>query len=144
MKNKLRDFRLNKSEQFRQVFKAGTRLSSGGLVLRFAPSPDGIHRISYIIRKKNFKLAVHRNRIRRQLRESFRQNQMKVSSPMWFIFDYQPEIKNMVEESLFQRAKELFEKVDKKALKKFSQHPNFVNHSANTDHGIQNSKETKL
>lgn len=119
------------------MFKAGTRLSSGSLVLRFVPSPDGVNRISYILRKKSLKLAVHRNLVRRQLREAFRVNQMPIERPMWFIFDYQPKQKNVVEDGLYQLASELLGKSNLKAMKKWPTHKNNGNHEAN-------SQETNL
>lgn len=118
-KNKLRDFRLNQSEQFRRVFKTGTRLSSQSLVVRFLPSPDGANRISYVLRKKTLKRAVHRNAVRRQIREAFRVSQDSLKRPMWFIFDYQPKQKNVVEKGLYQLANLLINESSLKAAKKW-------------------------
>ena len=118
-KNKLRDFRLNQSEQFRRVFKTGTRLSSQSLVVRFLPSPDGANRISYVLRKKTLKRAVHRNAVRRQIREAFRVSQDSLKRPMWFIFDYQPKQKNVVERGLYQLANLLIHESSLKAAKKW-------------------------
>ena len=118
-KNKLRDFRLNQSEQFRRVFKTGTRLSSQSLVVRFLPSPDGANHISYILRKKTLKRAVHRNAVRRQIREAFRVSQDSLKRPMWFIFDYQPKQKNVVEKGLYQLANLLINESSLKAAKKW-------------------------
>lgn len=101
------------------MFKTGTRLSLGSLVLRFAPSPDGVNRVSYLIRKKSLKLAVHRNLVRRQLREAFRVHQNELEMPLWLIFDYQPHPKNQVESGLYVRAIDLIKKANLKSLKKW-------------------------
>lgn len=101
------------------MFKTGTRLSLGSLVLRFAPSPDGVNRISYLIRKKSLKLAVHRNLVRRQLREAFRIHQDELEMPLWLIFDYQPNPRNEVESGLHVRAIDLIQQAKVKSLKKW-------------------------
>tara|TARA_B110000483_G_scaffold54284_1_gene67624 strand:- start:2713 stop:3042 length:330 start_codon:yes stop_codon:yes gene_type:complete len=106
---------------FQQVFKTGTRLSSGSLVLRFAPSPDGQNRLSYLLRKKNLKLAVDRNSVRRQMREAFRMNQLCLNQPLWMVFDYKPPVRNQVEDGLFWIASDLLSQASIQADKKWNQ-----------------------
>ncbi len=75
-------------EQMRLVFKTGFRIVDSGLFLFIAPAPDGEHRFMGMVRKKLYKRAVDRNRVRRVLKEAFRQKAIeKSSSALWVVAD---------------------------------------------------------
>src|SRR5690554_648864 len=74
-----REKRLLKPFEFKRVFD-NTELRSGTaqlLVLASANQQDN-PRIGFVFSKKNIKLAVDRNRVKRIIRESFRQQQAKL------------------------------------------------------------------
>lgn len=73
--------RLLSSSYFNRVFeKPNTRVSGKNLVLLARMNNVSHARIGFIIAKKNIKAAVHRNRVKRILRESFRTNQNLLSN----------------------------------------------------------------
>ena len=66
--------RLRQSVEFDQVFnKNEARHSTSSLLFLAKPNQQGFNRLGMVIGKKNIPLAVDRNRIKRQIRESFRQ-----------------------------------------------------------------------
>ena len=67
--------RLLKPAEFSRVFKQAIRSSDRMLTILAAPNNVGHPRLGLAISKKNAKRAVDRNRIKRIIRESFRQNQ---------------------------------------------------------------------
>lgn len=71
-----REKRLLQSQQFKAVFDSPDHRLSGRCVLLLSRLNQLEHpRLGLVIGKKNVKLAVDRNRIKRQFRESFRQQQ---------------------------------------------------------------------
>lgn len=68
-----REKRLLSPKQFKMVFDSPTGKVSGKQVLLLA-RPNGLTypRLGLVIGKKNVRLSVERNRIKRQIRESFR------------------------------------------------------------------------
>lgn len=60
-------------QEFANVFAHRQRLYSGCFVGYYKPTSLGKPRLGIIVSKKSAKKAVSRNRIRRQVRESFRQ-----------------------------------------------------------------------
>lgn len=71
-----REKRLLTARQFSAVFDSPTHKISARQVLLLARANDLEHpRLGLVIGKKNVKLAVQRNRIKRLLRESFRHHQ---------------------------------------------------------------------
>ncbi|MCY1265455.1 Ribonuclease P protein component [compost metagenome] len=72
----VRDKRLLTSRQFTAVFDSPTTKVPGKHVLLLARENGLDHpRLGLVIGKKNVKLAVERNRLKRIIRESFRHNQ---------------------------------------------------------------------
>ena len=73
-------YRLRKSSEFKAI--RGTRLtvSNKGLLLLAKPNVFNYPRLGLAVAKKNAKLAVQRNRIKRIARESFRHNMNKLPS----------------------------------------------------------------
>lgn len=71
-----RDKRLLTPRQFKAVFDSPSGKAPGKNVLLLARDNQLDHpRLGLVIGKKSVKLAVERNRIKRQIRESFRLNQ---------------------------------------------------------------------
>lgn len=71
-----REKRLLTPQQFKAVFDSASNKVPGKNVLLLARDNQFEHpRIGLVIGKKSVKLAVERNRIKRQIRESFRHNQ---------------------------------------------------------------------
>ncbi|WP_205342753.1 ribonuclease P protein component [Denitrificimonas caeni] len=71
-----REKRLLTPQQFKAVFDSASNKVPGKNVLLLARDNQFEHpRLGLVIGKKSVKLAVERNRIKRQIRESFRHNQ---------------------------------------------------------------------
>lgn len=71
-----RQKRLIEAEQFKSVFDLPNKKLSTSYILILAQRNKLNHaRLGLVIGKKNVKLAVHRNRLKRQIREIFRINQ---------------------------------------------------------------------
>lgn len=69
-----RQQRLLCAKQYRQVFTKADRLSVDGIKLLVRANEQGYPRLGMVVAKRQFPLAVQRNRIKRIVRESFRQN----------------------------------------------------------------------
>ena len=74
-----RDARLLKAAEFRGVFRRGRRAQTGPLRARMRPNGGGRGRLGLAIGRKAMRRAVTRNRIRRQIRESFRLRQHELA-----------------------------------------------------------------
>lgn len=72
--------RLLKAAQFDAVFKQGRRFTIGTFTAVVASNDLGFPRIGFAIAKKHAPLSVQRNRVRRLLRERFRQQQQALAS----------------------------------------------------------------
>lgn len=70
-----RDSRLLTPGHFQAVFSKPIRFGSSHITILITPNLDENNRLGLAIAKKRIKLAVERNRIKRQIRESFRLNQ---------------------------------------------------------------------
>lgn len=70
-----REVRLTRGVEFQRVFQHGKRLHANGLNARAAANTVGFPRLGMAIAKKALRRAHERNRIRRLVRESFRQHQ---------------------------------------------------------------------
>jgi ribonuclease P protein component len=73
-----RCYRLLERHQFDRVFEKPVRLIIPPFTLLFRENQLGHPRLGFVISKKNVRLSVGRNRIRRQARESFRRNRLKL------------------------------------------------------------------
>ncbi|MCO4799963.1 MAG: ribonuclease P protein component [Colwelliaceae bacterium] len=73
-----RESRLLTPGQFQTVFTKPIRFGSSHITVLIIPNTDNNNRLGLAIAKKRVKLAVQRNRIKRQIRESFRLNQHKL------------------------------------------------------------------
>lgn len=75
-----REKRLLRPDQFKAVFDSSTSKATGHNVLLLARGNDlAFPRLGLVIGKKSVKLSVERNRIKRQIRESFRLHQAELS-----------------------------------------------------------------
>ncbi|OQX04406.1 MAG: ribonuclease P protein component [Thiothrix lacustris] len=70
-----RGVRLTRGVEFQRVFQYGKRLHANGLNARAVANNVGFPRLGMAIAKKALRRAHERNRIRRLVRESFRQHQ---------------------------------------------------------------------
>jgi ribonuclease P protein component len=74
-----RSARLLKPEEFKQVFKQSRRTADAFFTILFRPNGLPQARLGMAIAKKNLKLAVDRNLVKRTVRESFRYHQEDLS-----------------------------------------------------------------
>ena len=70
-----RESRLLTPGHFQSVFSKPLRFGSSHITILISKNPDEHKRLGLAIAKKRVKLAVQRNRIKRQIRESFRLHQ---------------------------------------------------------------------
>lgn len=101
-------FRLNQADQFKTLFKTACRLEDNGLFLLWVPSSDEHIRVSTIVRKKLYKKAVDRNRVRRVCRELIYAYQTQIKKS-WVIFELKQRTK-IDDSSLHLRGLELLRK----------------------------------
>lgn len=89
-----RQRRLLNAGDFRRVFdQADFKISDQHLLILARPSLDENSRLGLVIAKKGIKLAVHRNRVKRVMRDSFRTlcTHANEFSPLWTLL-YCPEV----------------------------------------------------
>jgi ribonuclease P protein component len=70
-----RDQRLTRPEEFQRAFAEGCRSTLTGLVLISRPNGQAGSRLGLAISRKHVRRSVDRNRLKRQIRESFRLHQ---------------------------------------------------------------------
>lgn len=66
---------MNRPGDFSRVFRQGKRIGGSGLTVITVENTVGHSRLGLAIAKKHVKLASRRNRLKRIIRESFRQHQ---------------------------------------------------------------------
>lgn len=69
---------LSGKSQFDRVFAAGQRAGSRYFRVHYADGGAGLARLGMAVSRKVDKRAVNRNRLRRQIRESFRRNRSEL------------------------------------------------------------------
>lgn len=73
--------RLRRNAEFKQVLSQQTNRCKGNCVtVLYLPNKAGYARLGVCIGKRNIRRAVDRNRLKRQIRESFRFRQSKLDS----------------------------------------------------------------
>lgn len=75
-----RAMRMNSPRDYTRVFRQAKRVSGDGLMILAVENKIGHPRLGLAIAKKHLKLANHRNRLKRIIRESFRQHQSDFAS----------------------------------------------------------------
>ena len=75
-----RAMRMNNPGDFSRVFRSGKRTGGGGLTVITVENSVGHPRLGLAVAKKHLKLACHRNRLKRIIRDAFRQNQSAFSN----------------------------------------------------------------
>jgi ribonuclease P protein component len=68
------------TDEFSSVFNFRKRISTQYLILHYRPSAHGQARLGLVVSKKTAKSAVHRNYMRRVLRELFRLQQHEIGA----------------------------------------------------------------
>ena len=71
-------FRLNDSTDFKRVFRANRRSADRYFVVLFRRNDQPAGRLGLAIAKKQIRLAVGRNRLKRLIRESYRLNKQQL------------------------------------------------------------------
>lgn len=102
-----REARLTKGIEFQRVFQAGKRLHATGLSARAISNQMGIARLGMAIAKKNLRRAHERNRIRRLIRESFRQQHHALPAVDVVVL-CRPDVLTMSNAALFQQLEGLW------------------------------------
>jgi ribonuclease P protein component len=67
--------RLRRAAEFERLYAQGRRLAADGFTAVIQPNGAGMPRLGLSVAARILRLAVQRNRIRRIIRESFRQHQ---------------------------------------------------------------------
>ena len=78
--------RLVKTKDFRTVYEKGRKVFLDGSALMILENGLGHNRLGFSISKKNFKLAVTRNRIRRLFKEIYRENKKNLRAGFDIVF----------------------------------------------------------
>ena len=78
--------RLVKTKDFRTVYEKGRKVFLGGSALVILENGLGHNRLGFSISKKNFKLAVTRNRIRRLFKEIYRGGKKNIRAGFDMVF----------------------------------------------------------
>lgn len=71
--------KLKSRKLIKQVFEEGKTIKSYPLLVRFIETDEETHKVGVSVAKRNFKKAVDRNRIKRQLREAYRLNKEQLA-----------------------------------------------------------------
>ncbi len=72
--------KLIKTDDFSSVFNFRKRISTQYLIIHYRPGAQGQARLGLVVSKKTAKSAVHRNYMRRVLRELFRLQQHEIGA----------------------------------------------------------------
>ncbi|GAC1626716.1 MAG: ribonuclease P protein component [Nevskia sp.] len=102
--------RLLKPAEFKLVFAEGQRLKRQSLALVFRPNGASEARLGLAIAKKSVAAAHERNRIKRLIREGFRQNRTRLPA-VDLVFYAQPGLAKLGNETLRILLAELWTKV---------------------------------
>lgn len=105
--------KLLKTDDFSSVFNLRKRIASAYLVIRFKPNLLNRPRLGLVVGKKTAKLAVHRNYMKRVLREFFRLSQHQLPS-----LDLVVQVQKKFQKTEFMQIKQEFEQLKQKLINK--------------------------
>ena len=105
--------KLLKTDDFSSVFNLRKRIANTYFVIRFKPNNLNRPRLGLVVGKKTAKLAVHRNYMKRVLREFFRLNQHQLPS-----LDLVVQVQKKFQKTDFVQLKQEFDKLTKKLIEK--------------------------
>ncbi|PPC88305.1 MAG: ribonuclease P protein component [Methylotenera sp.] len=105
--------KLLKTDDFSSVFNLRKRIANTYLVIRFKPNNLNRPRLGLVVGKKTAKLAVHRNYMKRVLREFFRLSQHQLPS-----LDLVVQVQKKFQKTEFMQIKQEFEQLKQKLINK--------------------------
>ncbi len=104
-------FRLRKNCDIERVFREGKPLFCAFLGCRYAAAKDGTY-AAFSISKKQFQAATDRNRMKRRLRESFREYIKRGIIPSGeYVFFFTKQAKNPSFQEIKDAMRAIFEKI---------------------------------
>lgn len=83
-----KDKKLKSKKEIEYVFKEGLKLKDGPLLMMCVRTVDSNTKIGVTAKKRNVKLAVNRNKIKRLIREGYRLNQQELKETYNLFFVY--------------------------------------------------------
>lgn len=92
--------RLRRYGEFKKIYIGGRKLSGPHLTIFFKPNQLPYNRLGISVAKRRFKLSTCRHRIRRCLREAYRQNKQQFLSGYDLIISAQRSLRAEVAEEL--------------------------------------------
>lgn len=104
------DARVRKPAEFKLVFAEGHRIKRHRIATVLRPNQAGAARLGLAIAKKSVASACERNRIKRLIREDFRQNRSRLPA-VDLVFYAQPGLADLSNETLRTLLAELWNKV---------------------------------
>lgn len=112
--------RLLKAEEYQAVFE-GSSLKVSNKHMLFLAKPNGLEysRLGLVIAKKNIRYAVQRNRIKRLIRESFRQYLFKQTNVDTIVLARRG-LDQLDNQSVNRQLNELWRRLDQKSNRKSS------------------------
>ena len=111
-----RSNRLNKAEDFTQVFQENIRVSDDCITLLVGQKDADHPRLGFAVAKKQLKLAVDRNQIKRLIRESFRKHQHQLPKRD-IVAMVRSKVRHLNHQQIFERLDKLWQTVTKKCEK---------------------------
>lgn len=109
-----KEFRVKKFKDFEKIFEEGNFKSVSSFYIKYIENNDSFSKVSVVVPKKVSKLAVIRNRFKRQLSEIIRLRYKELKSGFNIVVICKEEILSKKYKDLDQEWEELIEKADLK------------------------------